>query len=389
MEKFRNRDIEEVKNPIRVLHIIRGSGSYGGVASFLLSRYALMNHKKIQFDFLFCQKNCIDNEKMENLLVGSRLDELKVLKRKNRFIDYIILFKRVKKYLKKNKYSIVHVNTGSLPVTLACILAASSVDVSNKIAHSHSSNYKNGKLNTKYYMIPIKKLLQYLIYTCSDYHFACSKIAAENMFGSGRNYTKINNAIDTSQFVYNEFQRKEIRNRYSVQNRIVFGYVGRLSKSKNILFLLDIFKCIYEKNKKSILWIVGDGEEYESIKKRIAELNLTNSIYLFGNRKDVNLLMLGMDGFIFPSLYEGLSITLIEAQAVGLPIFTSDTLSKEHKLTDLINFLSLKATAYEWSEYILENYKKYERRGRTESLINAGYEILDSVKKLEEFYLSI
>lgn len=388
MEKLKNRDIERSEKPVKVLQILRGSGSYGGVASFLLSRYKYMDHNKIQFDFLFCQKNCIDKEKIEKYLLESRLDELNVLKEKNSILDYIILLIKVIEYLKKNRYSIVHINTGSLPVTLVCLLAASNVGVKKKIAHSHSSNYKNGKLNTKYYFLPVKKILQFFIYKYSDYQFACSKSAAENMFGSKCNYIIINNAIDTSQFFYNEVQRNKVRSEYNVKDKHVFGYVGRLSKSKNIIFLISIFKCILERDKQAVFWIIGDGEECENIRKEIIQLKLINNICLFGNREDVNLLMLAMDGLIFPSLYEGLSITLIEAQAVGLPVFASNTLSEEHKLTDLITFISLQRPASEWSEIVLSNYKKFERTDQRQALINAGYEIRDSVKELENYYLN-
>lgn len=368
---------------VKVLQILRGSGSFGGVANFLISRYRLMNRDEIEFSFLFCQEDCLSESVYTKLIGKNNIYSLGILKQKNSLNEYINLYKSLFEYLERNRFDYVHINTGSLPVTYICLKAAKKAGIENTIAHSHSSNYMNGILNTNVLFFPIKIYLQTHIYKYSKYHFACSKLAAKNMFGN-REYTFVRNSIELDKFDYNPRIRNKIRQAKSVENYMIYGYVGRLSKSKNIGFIIEIFEELLSKNEKSMLWIVGDGEEKENLVQMIKAKKLNDNIVLLGNRTDVNELMQAMDSFIFPSLYEGLSLTIIEAQTAGLPVFMSDTLSDEHKITDLVHFLSLKENAKYWANYILENYmprKSYANIVRT-----AGYDICDAVEWLEDFY---
>ena len=165
---------------------------------------------------------------------------------------------------------------------------------------------------------------------------------------------------------------------------MIYGYVGRLAKSKNIDFVIDIFEKLLSRNKKSLLWIVGDGEEKENIIQIIRMRKLTDYVVMFGNRTDVHELMQAMDIFIFPSLYEGLSLTVIEAQTAGLPVFMSDTLSDEHKITELAHFLSLKENSEFWADYIFRTH--IVRKSHIDIIKSKGYDLNDSVKWFEDFY---
>ena len=368
---------------IRVLQILRGSGSFGGVASFLISRYRLMNRNEIEFFFLFCQEDCLSDSIYATLIGENRIYELKALKQKNNLKDYNNLYRSMVKFLKRYSFDYVHINTGSLPVTFICLKAAKKVGIENTIAHSHSSNYMNGILNTNKLFIPVKKYLQNSIYEYSKYHFACSRMAAQNMFGK-KNYTFVCNSIELKKFDYNPTIRKKIRQKKIVDDCVIYGYVGRLAKSKNIDFVIDIFEKLLSRNKKSLLWIVGDGEEKENIIQNIRMRKLTDYVVMFGNRTDVHELMQAMDIFIFPSLYEGLSLTVIEAQTAGLPVFMSDTLSDEHKITELAHFLSLKENSEFWADYIFRTH--IVRKSHIDIIKSKGYDLNDSVKWFEDFY---
>ena len=368
---------------VTVLQVLRGSGSFGGVASFLLSRYSLMDKNIIEFSFLFCQEDCLRNSIYIDIVGKNNIFELNALKQENGLKEYKELYYKLVFFLSNHKFDFIHINTGSLPVIYVCLKAANKVGVSNIIAHSHSSNYMNGQLNTNLLLRPIKKYLQWSIYKNSQYHFACSEMAAKNMFGN-RQYTFICNSIDVKKFDYDRNKRIEIRTNFDISNEKVYGYVGRLSSSKNLVFLLKIFENIKIIEPEAKLWIVGEGEERDNIEKMIMRKALSDSVVMFGNINDVNELMQAMDIIIFPSLYEGLSLTVIEAQAAGLPVYMSDTLSKEHKITDLVHFISLNEDSNTWAERILNDNNL--RTSKINDIIKCGYDLIDSVKWFEDFY---
>lgn len=370
----------------RILQILRGSGAFGGVASYLISRYALMDHDLVEFCFLFCQDDCISNTAYVNMIGKQNIFELNALKQKNGLKEYWELYNKLFGFLSKEKFDFIHINTGSLPVTYICLKAAKKAGATNIIAHSHSSNYRNGALNTKVFFKPIKNYMQNSIYKNSNYHFACSKMAAQNMFGN-RMYDLMCNSIDVKKFGFDREKRIQIREKNRVDDYKIYGFVGRLSESKNINFLIEVFKKILDISPKSKLWIVGDGAEKKHIQDVIDNDGLNEKVVMFGNRNDVNELMQAMDVFIFPSLYEGLSLTVIEAQAAGLPVYMSDTLSEEHKITELVHFLPLTDGPLNWARCILSD--KCERKNHENEIRNKGYELLDSVKSLEDFYTKV
>lgn len=372
--------------PTTVLQVLRGSGTFGGVASYLLSRYEYINQQDVHFDFLFCQKKSFGSHSNDDVVENSYIGELAALKEKNYPHNYFILYKRMRKFLDSNNYDVVHVNTGSLPVTFSCLLAAKKSGVGIRIAHSHSTNYKNGKLNTMIILRPIRCFLQKKICDLSTNRLACSDMAARNMFGNS-SYEKIENGIKISNFKYDNLIRSRVRNEFNCSGLYVIGFVGRLEKSKNVLFLIELFKHLVEKNPNFVLWIIGDGNEKHAINKTIIENNLTNKIRMFGSRRDVAGLMQAMDCLVLPSKYEGLSITAVEAQASGLPVFLSSTLSKEHRLTDLVRFIELDDTS-KWECAILEASKRnnINRQKYCEEVRKAGYDIKDSVAKLVHIY---
>ena len=374
---------------IKVLQVLRGSGTYGGVASYLLSRYELIDHGEIHFDFMFCQKKSFGAHSGDAVLQDSYVGELDALKARNYLWDYLLLYKRLKNFLHKNSYNVIHINTGSLPVTFVCLLAAKQSGVKKRISHSHSTNYQNGKLNTLFWLKPLRFVLQNSICKLSTDRLACSEMAARNMFGDGA-YVKIENGINISKFNYDYKVRNSIRAKYGCSNKIVIGFVGRLEKSKNIPFIIDIMNELCRNNENYFLWIIGDGTEKEEICRIIDQKSIEDKVNLFGTRTDVGDLMQGMDCLVFPSKYEGLSITVVEAQASGLPVVLSDTLSREHKLTDLVQFVPLNDTS-EWVSTISKSVKAIDndREKYNEEVKAAGYDIADSIAKLVSVYKKV
>lgn len=218
--------------------------------------------------------------------------------------------------------------------------------------------------------------------------WACSKEAGEWFYSKqimqGANYKEIKNAIDISQYKYDEDIRIAYRKKYGVEDKFVIGNVGRLQFQKNQLFLLDIFASVLKKKPEAILWMIGQGEDEDKIREKIQKLNLGTAVKMLGVRNDVPNLLQAMDVFVFPSVFEGLGIALLEAQATGLTCIASkDVIPEEVKVTPQLQFVSLEESAEVWADRIL-NAEYCEKRDTLFQLaMKAGYDINTEVGRLE------
>ena len=168
---------------------------------------------------------------------------------------------------------------------------------------------------------------------------------------------------------------------------MVIGHVGRLTAVKNHRFLLEIFEQILKKNSQARLLLVGGGELDHEIHTLVAEKGLQDSVIFTGIRSDVNCMMQAMDVFVFPSIFEGLPVTLVEAQTAGLPCVISDCIPKESILVnDLVDAVSLAESAEKWADLVLK--LAHQPKRDTQDLIKAkGFDIAENARWLEEFYL--
>ena len=220
-------------------------------------------------------------------------------------------------------------------------------------------------------------------------YFACSEEAGEWLFGKkiiNNNQLKIfKNAINCTEFKFNEDKRKWMRKELGLENKLVIGHVGRFNPQKNHKFLIDIFNEVYKKNKESVLLLVGEGDLLEEMKKYVNKLQLEEAVKFLGLRSDIADLMQSMDVFLFPSKYEGLGVVLIEAQAAGLRCLTSKGTPKEADVTDTVEFLSLEKSAKEWAKIILEGNNN--RNSYIKSINDKGYDVETNINWLTNFYI--
>lgn len=172
----------------------------------------------------------------------------------------------------------------------------------------------------------------------------------------------------------------------NLDNKLVIGHVGRFHPSKNHSYLIKIFKRLSEKRKNCVLLLVGEGEMRESIESQVIKSNLSQKVTFTGEKSDVNELMQAMDILVMPSLYEGLPVTLIEAQANGLRCLVSDRISKEAGLSELVRFIPLEKGVDYWAEVISNTLSDTSRRDVSAKLIAAGYEASETAKWLESYY---
>ena len=361
-----------MSEPIRVLQVVTYMGR-GGLESMLMNYYRHIDRSKVQFDFLVHRDFKADYDD-EILSLGGKIHHI------SRLVPWSRKYKNeFKQFLKAHpEYKIIHVHQDCLSaVALKC---AKECGVPVRIAHSHNSNQdKNLKYLVKlFYMRKIPKY--------ATNFFACGKEAGDWMF-RGNEYTILRNAIDAESYVYNERKAKILKAKLGIKNQLVLGHVGRFRTQKNHVFLIDIFNELKKINPNVVLLLVGDGEKQEEISHKVDNLQLSKDVIFTGSRPDVNDLMQAMDVFVFPSLYEGLGIVLIEAQASGLPCLISDTIPDESILvSNLVTKKSLDLAAKDWAEQILN--MNISRNNYIHEITEEGYNIKFQAKELQKFYLN-
>lgn len=339
----------------------------------LMNYYRHINRNKIQFDFLV-HRNFEASYDKEILELGGRIYHC------SRLVPWSSTYKSALRafFHEHPEYKIVHVHQDCL--SSVALREAEECCVPVRIAHSHSSNQNK---DLKY---PIKLYYRNRIPTSATQLFACGKSAGDWMF-QGQPYTILPNAIETKRYAPNDRVREEIRASLGLADEVVIGHVGRFNPVKNHSFLLKIFCEIIKRQPNAVLLLVGDGQGRRKVEHQAETLGIRNRVIFTGVRSDVNQLMQAMDVFVFPSLYEGLSVTIVEAQAAGVPCVISERVPKECILTtELITYKSLTARTGEWADHVL-NRAKEGHSDHIQEIAIAGYDIGKAAQWLQEYYL--
>lgn len=363
----------------RVLQIV-GAMNRGGIETFLMNLYRNIDKSKIQFDFLVHTDSESDyDEEIKKL--GGQIFPIKprregILNNRKSLEEF---------YKVHNDYKVVHQHLSSLTY-IEPLKFAKKYGIPHRVVHGH--NIRQGGSSIHRY---IHWLNQLFVESYATDFFACSDLSAKWTYPD-RIYKKdkfkiINNAIESEKFKFNEKVREEMRNEFGIaEDAFVVGHVGRFHPQKNHDFLIDIFREIHSKKNNSVLLLVGDGSLKSQIEKRISDMGLTESVIFTGVREDVETIFQVMDLFVFPSLYEGLGIVLVEAQAAGLQCFTSNkVVPSDVNVTGLVRFLDLESPPSYWAEEILRN-TSYLRRSTTDEIKKSGYDIYEVAQDVEEWY---
>lgn len=300
-------------------------------------------------------------------------------------LDFFTYWQVVDKFFEQHHdYDVVHVHSG--PKNYYILKAAKRWSVPVRVAHSHNTGFQSKNLMS----ILLGNVLKGPMTRNATHCVGCSKVACEWLFGKGSvesgKAKVILNTIDSKLFVYNENIRKEVRRELALEDKFVIGHVGRLEHQKNHDFLIDIFAEIAKKKTNAYLVLVGIGSLQQALEQKAASLGLIDQIKFLGFRDDRYRIMQAMDSFVFPSFHEGLSVVLIEAQASGLPVFVSDSTTTEVSFSPDIKFLSLKQSAKEWAEAVLEK-DQVIRRDMAVDIKKAGFEIHTMIDNLYRMYV--
>lgn len=359
--------------PIRILQVVTIMNR-GGLETMIMNYYRKIDREKIQFDFMVHRMERGDyDDEIESM--GGKIYRMPNIRPGN----YRKYFKQLDKFFEKHKeYKVVHshINENSGFV----LRAAKEHGIKCRIAHSHTANLK---LDYKY---PFRMYGRYYLNKNVNQYFACSEEAGRWLFKNPKkDIIILNNVVDVDLFKRDDKKRTELRKVLKLENKFVIGHVGRFNPSKNHTFLIDIFSEIVKKRKDAYLILVGDGPIMDNIKDKVSKLNMKDNVLFLGLRSDVYNLMQVMDLFLFPSLFEGLPVVLVEAQAAGLKIVTSTGVPREADLTNSLEFYDLKLSPKEWAEKILS--LNIDVKNYSDILKDKGYDSNINVKWLTDFYL--
>lgn len=369
---------------VKVLEFFGEPLAFGGQEAFMLNMYE--NFSKDNIYTLATPFELANNKLVE------------ISKKRNETIihcDFNFNSKYRKKYIKKslntilknNKYDVIHIQSGSIFTLLECAKIAKKYNIKKVIVHSHCC----GNNNLKYRLI--KKYSDKHINKYVDEYFACSLAAGEWKFPKqiidNNKLLVIKNGIITKDYLFDNNIRKEIRNKLNIEeDQITFVHVGRFSTMKNHEFFLKLLPLINDKYPNFKFVFVGAGELKQKFINDVNELNLSNHIIYLENIDYVNKVLMAGDIFLFPSLFEGFPMTLVEAQCSGLITIFSDLITNECILTDNISQLPLDEN--KWKEEInrqLDNkLNKCDRTAYVSKIIDKGYDASYSAKLLEKIY---
>lgn len=364
----------------RVLYILSNE-PIGGVGAVVKNYHKHFQKDIIAIDFLIFDPNRATSFNQEAEKMGSKIYVLPTLKIKN----FFCILKELKAFWKEhmNEYKIVHLHSAN--IAWLCFPKLKKYGVKYRIVHSHATLYADKKLNALRNWIlclPLNKIC--------DIKMACSKKAAEFLFGkeSLNEVIIVKNAIDCRKFKYNLKVRDNIRTDYKLNEKFVIGHVGRFNEQKNHIFLIEIFCEILKKNNDAVLMLVGDGPLFDTVVSMVKKKGLQDKVLFLGQRGDVSQLLQAMDVFVLPSLFEGLPVIGIEAQASGLPCVVSTAVTREMEIANVM-YVSLEETPDVWAEVIVNTKHNYNREEGCQVIAEAGYDIEKEALKLQEFYLSL
>ena len=375
----KNNSIERIK----VLHAVSRMDR-AGQETFIMNLFRKINRDEIMFDFMVSLPGKGDYDDEIHELGGKILNELSFCKQNPiPIVKNILQWLRLFKFFRKHQdYKIVHFHNYHAFSVLAQITAAKAARVKSVIVHSHNTNSINPRLH---------KLVRPILKLFNITKLACSEDAAKWMFGEDvSNVMVVKNGIDSKSFLFNAIKRSETRANLGIaDNEWMILHIGRFNFQKNHNFLIEVFSEIHKRYPKALLALVGSGELEPQINIKIKSLDLEDSVMRLGIRNDVPALMSASDLFLFPSLFEGLSVVLVEAQANGIPILSNENLAKETFYTPVLHTLSLNEGVEIWASKAIDLLKTSHHTDTSSYIKQSGFDMTEVSKDMESLYKSL
>ena len=350
-----------------------------GMTQYALTNWKWMDKDKFTCDFVTMSKH-LDFED-EVLATGSRIFYISCYAEDNK-AQFVKEFDEIL----NRGYDVVHLHTKQWKSFLMEEICKRH-HVPKVIVHAHNTGIDTAD--------PIKRSAEERLHESVKKKFntelatdfwSCSRMAADFLFGEQIPQSRVKimpNAIELESFKYMQDIRNEYRKRFDLENCYVIGHVGRFVYQKNHRFLLKVFHALLQIEENAKLILLGEGELLSEVRREVECMNIEDRVLFLGRREDVNNWYQAMDVFCLPSRFEGLPISMIEAQAAGLPCIGSMEITKEVVVTDHI--VRLPFDVEMWREQLL-GYRNIIREDDQMSLRNAGYDIQGQIKVIEKFY---
>lgn len=359
--------------PIRVAQMMTDM-NYGGVEMVVMNYYRHIDRSKVQFDFFALEGSAVPQQEEIERLGG----HVYLVPRYTHLVQYE---RAIMELFRKNQYQIVHSHMNTLGVF--SLWGAQRAGVPNRIVHNHSVAGKGEtkKNFVKYLLRPFAKI--YPTQLC-----ACSESAGRWLYGDSE-FRVFNNAIDLEKFSFDTQKRAALRKELGLEGKFVVGHIGRFCYQKNHEFLIDVFEEIHRQRPEAVLMLIGRGEMESVIRRKVNRRGLQDVVLFLGNRRKIERYYQAMDAFVLPSRYEGLPVVGVEAQACALPLICSTDISRETKLLESTQFISLSEPPRKWAQKVLETAERTTRCNTERQLTEKGFNIAVEAKKLEAFYQSL
>jgi len=351
-----------------------------GLETMLMNYYRHMDRSRIQFDFL-CNKKKPGAYDNEIRALGGRIYRTPGLN-PAKYPQYLRYMEAL--FRENPGYRIVEGHNGAFAVYALHAAKVNGVPV--RIAHSHNASLGPG------WKLPLKLVCRALLPSALTLRFACGRAAAGCLFGQAAadgGYEWIPNAIETERFLFNRDTRRRLREEYGLTDKHVVGHIGRFVQQKNHAFLLEVFAKLARTDGKARLALLGDGAKLEKMKRKAERLGLAEKVLFVGNVPNADEWYQAFDCFVLPSLWEGLPVVGIEAQAAGLPCVFSDHVTREAALGDQVEFLSLKAPLEQWADALRRAMAQARRENSAKLIADSGYDVSLEAVKLQKRYLAL
>ena len=366
--------------PKRVLHVI-GAMDRGGAETLIMNLYRTIDHSRIQFDFLVHEQHACDYDaEIESL--GGKIFHIQ------RFtgLNAIAYRRACRRFFDAHHdYAAVHIHIGSCA---AIVIKEAHRYGLFSIAHSHCAN------SSLSFSTMLFNAVSFPTRYLADYFLGCSEQAGLDRFGkrvvSGDRFSVLINGVDASAYVFDSAVRATTRSLLDIDaSAPLFCHVGRFAHQKNHAFLLDIFKEILKALPDAQLLLMGRGPLEQGVKDKARQLGILENVRFLGVRDDVPHILIASDVFVFPSLFEGLPVSVVEAQAAGLPCVVSEVVPKTACVTDQAERLSIDEPAEVWatrSVHALRASTVASRRDANRAIIDSGFDIHAIAARLASLY---
>lgn len=356
--------------PIRVLQVVPAMNA-GGMETFIMNVYRAIDRTKVQFDFLYhYDMPCFYDEEIEAL--GGHIYKLTV-RQDNNLPAYLRQLNEF--FAQHTEYRVIHGHYSGFGMFYNP--AAKRHGITVRAGHSHNTNYEHNLVGR------LDRAMSHFFVGGLTHRFACGMEAGKALY-RGKDFTFLPNGVDAAAFTPSAEARARVRAEMGISPEApVYGHIGRFTQQKNHDYLLDIFKKILERQPDARLLLLGEGPLLPQVQAK-AEL-LGRAVVFAGVQKNTKDFYSAMDAFLLPSLFEGLPVVLVEAQAAGLPCFVSDTVDHSAAFSDTVRFLPLNA-AGQWADTILAAPLARDPQALAH-VRSAGYDIVETAAALQKFYL--